>query len=488
MKVIFIDPTSMEGSVDESGSTRLLNPNMGLLSMATYLKAKAGASVLLLDAHNGGYRRLPALLKEYRPQLAAISAKTFNIQAAYHLARVIKETLPGTVVVAGGAHPSALPEYTLQECPHLDAVAAGEGEKTLLEIYQRLKEMKGDPQTLFDGIAGLVYRNREGQAVRNQPGTLLEDLDALPFPDYSLVDYKRYRRVYNPANHKFQHIYPVFGSRGCPFHCVFCMPLLTRKHRKRSVENILDEIEQLHKLYNIKRIYFEDSLFFAQKETFAGFCEQYNRRGFHKKIQWGFETRIDVADKEMFKLAEKSGCIYTFFGVESGSPRVLKRAKKNYSPETIIEKVTAAGEAGLKEVGISIIFGLPGETKESIGETIRLLETLPYNCGNINILDIYPGTELFRMVENNEEGLRWLDNKRMNWDAYSRNAPMTEVNDVTTDFLLDAWGSAKKITAAKSRVNKKELFLKRLAHTIEFAKTDRRRLIKKIGDTFKGLR
>lgn len=488
MNITFVDPPSLMGTAFESESTKMSTPNMGILYIATYIKQKTDANVTVLDmiASNLSFLNVSDILKKTQPSIVCISTKTFNILAAYKLSNIIKKINERILIIVGGAHPTALPDHTLNECPDVDAVALREGEDTVLEIYERMKKSnKLSKDVIFDDVFGVVYRDDSGQIIHNKERKLIADLDTLPFPDMSLVPYKRYQRVYNSNKHKFQHIYPVFASRGCPFNCSFCMPLHTRKHRVRSIDNILDEIELLNKKHGAERIYFEDSLFYSKKDWFFNFCEKYQERDLHKKVQWGFETRIDTASTEMFSQAKKAGCIYTFFGVESGSESVLAKANKGYSRDSIIEKVTSAKQAEINEVNISIILGLPFETMKSIEETLSLIEELPCDNANINILDIYPGTATFEMADKGEGGLKWLDGKRMNWTSYSRLDPMVEVNDITSKFLLLSREKGLRIMAKKSRKNIIDFNLKRFFYIIELLKTDRQGLYKKIKYTFR---
>lgn len=490
MNVLFIDPTTLEGKTSEAGSTRIATPNMGLISLGTYLKAKTGSRISILDmaAEKVGFSDIATVLTNSKPNLVGISAKTYNILSAYRIASTIKEVSPETIVMTGGAHPTALPEQTLRECTAIDVVILREGESTVLDLHNRIESGCGSLDELFADLPGTVYRNEHQEIIRNVERELISDLDFLPFPDFSLVDYDKYRRVYNPTRYRFQHVYPVFASRGCPFNCTFCMPLHTRKHRIRSIDNILDEIERLNRTLGAERIYFEDSLFCSKIDWFMQFCDKYTQRGLHKKVQWGFETRIDTASAEMFKMAKRAGCIYTFFGVESGNETVLRRANKGYTKDLIIDTVMSAKQAGIDEVNASIVLGLPFETRKSIEETLKLVEHLPCDTININILDVYPETAVFKMADRGEGGLRWVNGKRMNWSAYSRLEPMVEVNDISSDDLLEAFKRGLIITARKARKDWKALNLKRLIYAIEFARTDRGRLIKNVWDTIRGLK
>lgn len=210
------------------------------------------------------YKYKSTTAKDFRPFIVGISSKTFTILMTYKLAGIIKSVDPKTIVVVGGAHPTALPEHTLNECRNIDAVIIREGEHTMLDLYNRMKggyDLPDDIFTDIEGIEGIVWTNKSGEAVVNKTRSLIQNLDSLPFPDLSLVNYNNYARDYNSNKHRFQHVYPVFGSRGCPFNCVFCTPLHTRSYRVRSADNILDEVELLNKNmvlngYILKIVYF----------------------------------------------------------------------------------------------------------------------------------------------------------------------------------------------------------------------------------------
>lgn len=481
MNIVLIDPPSMEGTTIEGFSSKMPTPNLGPIYIATYLKIKSDANVIVIDmaANDIDFADMASLIKNYQPSLVGISAKTFNILSAYKLSGIIKDIAPKTIVVVGGAHPTALPEYTLKECQEIDAIVMREGEHSVFEIYQRIRNGYETSADVFSGVLGVVFRNQDGEIVHNEERNLIEDLDSLPLPDLTLVDYRKYQRLYNPSRNRFEHIYPVFASRGCPFNCTFCMPLHKRKHRVRSINRIIDEIELLNEKHGAEWIYFEDSLFCSRRDWFMEFCEKYTERGLHKKVQWGFETRVDTARDDLFELAKKSGCIYTFFGVESGSESVLRKANKKYTRKMILEKIAAAKRAGIDSVNISIILGLPHETRETISETLTLIKEAHCDSANINILDIYPGTVVFDMVDKGEAGLRWIEGKRMNWAAYSREEPMVEVNDLTAEALLSFKREAIRISRSKDR----KLNLSRKLRTfIELARTDRRTLYKMLKD------
>ncbi len=494
MNVLFIDTPSLSGCAHEDGGVGLPAPNMGIMYMAACLKERAKATVKVLDllAANLSFEDLGDEIRRFNPDLVGITSKTFNVLAAYEIAALAKRTCPNAFVLLGGAHATALPEFTLDECRYLDAVALGEGEHTIMEVHERLACGYTASEDVFQGVDGIVWREASGGVTDNGPRGPITDLDSLPFPDLSLVDYRTYTKLYNAENHKFQPVYSVFASRGCPFNCTFCMPLLTRRYRVREVESVIEEVELLHHNHGARRIYFEDSLFGASKAWFERFCELFMKRGLHKKVHWGFETRIDTSAEASFKLAKAAGCIYTFFGVESGCEHVLEKARKNYQREDIIRRTEAARAAGIAQVHVSIILGLPYETKQTIEETFRLLDEIPYHWAHIHLLDVYPGTQVFEMADRGEGGLRWIEGKRMNWDAYARGTPMVEVNDLNAEDLTNARAKAIAIRSEVSNKSRGFRFRRSVARAIDLAKTDRAQFRKNlksaIRDTFSGFR
>ena len=491
MNVLLIDPPTTTGLVSEKGGrNKLSTPFMGTLYIGTYLKVKHGAEVKVVDPQvmNLNVRSINNLVQSFQPDLVGITAKTFNCLGAFRVAEYIKKKKPDTVIVAGGAHPTALPDQTLQECPYIDAIVRQEGEHPFEEIYCRLEKEQTFSEEIFMDIPGVIFRTHQGDIIDNGESEFIYDLDSLPFPDLSLVDYSKYAPVYNPVKRKLQRCYPVFGSRGCPFNCSFCMPLLGRKHRVRSIENILDELELLYKKHGARRVYFEDSLFSSRKKRFEEFCEEYTSRGLHKKIQWGFETRIDTITPEEFRMAKEAGCIYTFFGVESGNEVVLKKNNKFYSRDSIISKVYSAKHAGIAEVNVSIIFGLPYETKETVQDTLSLLEIIPCDNASVNILDIYPGTMVAEMITKGEGGLRWVKGREKGWDKYSRETVMVEVNDLTESDLIDAMEKARRIMSKRNSKKKVARLFKMWAYSKELLMNDPKTFVSYAKETLAGKR
>lgn len=211
---------------------------------------------------------------------------------------------------------------------------------------------------------------------------LNNDLDKLPFVSIDFVKNKHF-----PV--------PVTTARGCCFRCKYCdkKKIWGDKVRFRSIENVLKEIEILHRDFNCRKIWFDDANFIIKKERTIRLCKELIKSNF--KINWSCSTRVDSVDRELLKLMNIAGCKTVYYGVESGSRKILKEIGKKYSQKQIIKAVKLAKSIGIR-VGLFLTIGNPGENKATLSETKKLLIQLyPFDELNINPLIVLPGTELY---------------------------------------------------------------------------------------------
>ena len=479
VKVLLIDPSGI--FYDEIERSKPASPHLGLAYIRSFLKRECNAEIRIVEMSPSRFsvKDIKKIVTSYCPDLVGLTARTVNILAAYNVAKAIKEIQSKTIIVLGGAHGTALPALTLSECEHLNAVIRGEGEITMKEIVTRLSEGIHSDE-LFSGISGLTYRAQNGGIINEIERELIVELDILPFPDYSIYDLNLYNKVYNPLTHRFDMKFPILSSRGCPYQCTFCMPVLKRKVRYRSVLNVIQEIELMSQRYNARRLYFEDSTFAVNRKWFEEFCQEFTSRGLHRKMQWGFETRIElVQDEDIFKIAKEAGCSLIFFGIESGNEDVLHCAKKNFTKNQVRKAVQLAKAAGIDNVAGSFIFGLPCETKNTIEETIELIRELQLDVVNLNILDIYPGTELYDMVDRGVGGIRWLPGMRNNWSSYSRRSCQTVVNDLAEQDLIGGLNRAFQVGwLSREKVLSTNFAHQAIAFFLYYLKNDPKQLVK----------
>lgn len=405
MKVLLIDPA--KGFYAEEGAGKVIKqtPNIGLAYLGTVLE-DVGHQVTILDLPVSK-RSLLDVLKDVDPQVVGLSAMTFNIKDAYHCAETVKRYNPNIKVVVGGPHPTACAQEVLDECKDIDVVVRGEGELT----FPLLLGCKPHPRIV------------EGKRVEN--------LDKLPFPHWSLFDYeKSYSKAYSSRFDDMRHIYPIITSRGCPFNCVYCYShYLGQGVRFRSAENVMDELLNDYLKYDARYFYFADSNFNLKPKRTERICKEILSHDEHTDISWTAQTNIHTASKSIFKLMRKAGCELIFFGIESGNEKVQQLIHKNLTKAMIRKAVNNAREAGL-EVRASFIVGLPYDTKATMMETLEFAKSLRLNAAVFHILDIYPETELERMLAKDQGGMRLVD------DRVSRGSVMVEVNDLDRQAIL----------------------------------------------------
>lgn len=332
---------------------------------------KAGLEAKINDySQNGDYE---ADLKEFNPDYLVVNIATPTLEHDLDAVKKAKEICPNVITIAKGAAFLTLADRIIKEHNELDFGILGEAENTLKKI------LEGKPKA---EILGLYYKeNDEVKFTGNRP--FIEDLDSLPFPARHLVDNNIYRR---PDNNKVQATIKV--SRGCPFHCFFCLatPVSGAKVRRRSPENIVAEIKECVEKYNIKNFLFWSDIFNIDKDWTMKLCQAIIDSGL--KITWSANTRADTADLEMAEMMYKSGCRLVSIGVESGSQYMLEKMGKKITLNDVRRTVKVFKKAKIRIYNYFVI-GLPWETEETVEETIKFAIEL-----NSDFISFYTATPL----------------------------------------------------------------------------------------------
>ena len=332
---------------------------------------KAGLEAKINDySQNGDYE---ADLKEFNPDYLVVNIATPTLEHDLDAVKKAKEICPNVITIAKGAAFLTLAERIIKEHNELDFGILGEAENTLKEI------LEGKPKA---EILGLYYKENDDVKFTGN-GPFIEDLDSLPFPARHLVDNNIYRR---PDNNKVQATIKV--SRGCPFHCFFCLatPVSGAKVRRRSPENIVAEIKECVEKYNIKNFLFWSDIFNIDKEWTMKLCQAIIDSGL--KITWSANTRADTADLEMAEMMYKSGCRLVSIGVESGSQYMLEKMGKKITLNDVRRTVKVFKKAKIRIYNYFVI-GLPWETEETVEETIKFAIEL-----NSDFISFYTATPL----------------------------------------------------------------------------------------------
>lgn len=379
-------------------------PSLALGYLAGYLEKNGFNDILIIDGRmeNVTTDEVIAGIAAFKPDILGITAKTHEISQAGAVAEKVKERLPDTITIVGGCHITAEPESTLELYPGIDYGLAGEGEKTFLKICTAVNEKKD-----FSDTSGLIYR-KENKVLRNSQQPFIEDLDSLPFPAWHL--FRKRRRSYM-----------VFGSRGCPYNCLFCMRAMGKSPRLRSAENIIAEIDWLVKEFNIVAFDFEDETFGLKKNLAFKICDLLIERGYNKKLIWTANLRANLTDEPLLRKMKEAGCIRVAIGVESGNPEILKNIGKGISIAQVENAFMLTRKVGIESVGLMIL-GHPNETRKTAMDTIRLATRIKATSISVGIMVPYPGTEIRRMALNGEGGYKLLSEKWDDYDKYLGNA------------------------------------------------------------------
>jgi radical SAM superfamily enzyme YgiQ (UPF0313 family) len=265
----------------------------------------------------------------------------------------------------------------------VDFVCVGEAEMVLPEFVRRW-----DAKESFEGLRGLVWRS-DGQLRYAGPPEPCWDLDAVPFPARHLVPNRRYFNFISTRRN-----YTVFNSsRGCPFHCIFCEAQGSR-WRARSAPNVVAEFEECYEKHGVREIDIFDSSFTVKKQRVLDIARLLIERGLSRKIIWDVRSRVDTVDEEMLEALKEAGCYRIFYGIESGNPEVLRRLRKEVDLGRVERIIRKTDQLGISAFGYFLV-GSPGDTRETIRETIDFAKRLPLDFAIFNALTAFPKTELY---------------------------------------------------------------------------------------------
>jgi radical SAM superfamily enzyme YgiQ (UPF0313 family) len=355
-------------------------PSLALATLAAYLE-RFGAAVEIVDmqAQGGTLEQIASS----HPDVVGITATTVVAAQAHAVARQARRSWPAAMIVMGGVHPTVAPAETLED-PAVDIVIRGEGELSLLRLIAG-----HDPRT----IPGVVFREG-GQVWQHPELDAITDLDALPMPAYHLLPMRLYHPPLGGAL-RWPSISMV-TSRGCPGRCTYCNSARSRKLRFRSAEKVVQEVELLTRRFGIREVGFYDDTFCANRRRVREICRLLRQREI--SITWTCMSRINYADPETLALMAAAGCHMICYGVESASPDVLLRIRKNLDLDQVAPVVRMTRRVGIR-VRLSFMFGNPGETVETMERSIRFAIAADPDLVQFNITTPYPGTEMFEWAD-----------------------------------------------------------------------------------------
>ncbi|MFT7486739.1 MAG: anaerobic magnesium-protoporphyrin IX monomethyl ester cyclase, partial [Candidatus Paceibacteria bacterium] len=368
------DATAGDGARDE------IFPPLGITVLAAWL-IKAGYDVRLCDDSIESMETVREFMDW--ADVVGISSLTPNARRARELGQMCRNDF-GKPTIFGGPHPTTNPEFFL-ESGAADVCCAGEGDITIQELLPVIHE-----RDKWESVKSLSYL-KDGEVFSTPRRELLQDMDSVPMPAYHLWDMPRYMRLMvNPC-------VTAITSRGCPYECTFCDAEMTpRKYRSMSPGATVDLMEHILKTYDPPQIVLFDDLFTIQRKRVIAICKEIVKRGLF--FEWACESRVDTMDFEMLRWLRKAGCVKIYYGLESGSPRLLNTMKKGVTLEKVLEGSRLNREVGMY-YKFYILYGFPEDRPEDHKATEDLVaKTLP-NAISCGVLQPIPGTAVYEQLK-----------------------------------------------------------------------------------------
>jgi radical SAM superfamily enzyme YgiQ (UPF0313 family) len=392
MKVVLVQ-VNKKYSIDKTS-----HPHAGLGYLGAYSLEK-GHETYAIDAKYEGIDNSTVLnrILMIKPNLLGFTMRTPDVRECEKIASVVKANLPDTMIIVGGAHVTGLKERVLSECPNFDVGVIGEGEETFCDLLV----LEGDKKRVVDNIKGIIFR-KNGGIYKTEPRNYIENIDTLLYPAWQLF----------PKGNDW----PLFTSRGCPFSCSFCQRVMGQRVRTMSPKRVIKEMKKNISDFNASFFQIEDEVFGINKNWVNELLDSIIGEGINQKVQWIANSRVNIANLEIYKKMRDAGCIGLGFGIESGNQKILDTVDKGIKLEQAENAISVAKNAGL-QTHVFFILGHPGETKKTIRDTINFACKLnPYSVA-FGMMIPYPGTKIYEMAKKGEGGYKGFHE---NWELYTK--------------------------------------------------------------------
>ncbi|MBU0714505.1 MAG: B12-binding domain-containing radical SAM protein [Verrucomicrobia bacterium] len=408
-RVLLVSPEENDGKPYEHF------PSGALILLGSLLRERGHTVRLVhMTADRIGVDDLQAVVERFVPDLVGLTMNTYQTRSVREVSTALKRRNAALPIMVGGPHASALRERIFKFFPHIDYAVCGEGEQALLELLANVPP---------DRIPGLC-RPGQSQVVRSQP----PDLDFIPLPRLDLIELSRFPGA-DP--HRAHPQMFVMASRGCPFQCTFCnKSVFGHSVRFRRPELIVREVEWLHTEYGIREIFFQDDTFNLKRDWAEHVMQLIIDRKLNRKIAFttSFRANRNLIDAELLRMAKAAGFWLIFYGVENGNQAMLDAMGKGLTLEEIRRAFRLTHEAGL-ETKASFMIGMPGETEDTVEESICLWRELDPLAAGVGPAIPFPGTEFDRMITANGHKLS------EDFDLFSSEAVLIRTAQMDADCI-----------------------------------------------------
>jgi anaerobic magnesium-protoporphyrin IX monomethyl ester cyclase len=389
MKIVFIQPAV---KFDYNEKQSCLNPAcqeppLGLAYLsACLLEHIEDLQIEIIDGFLLTRDEYHEKISNIKADIVGVSTTMSQLGQALMIPHIVRTN--NIKFIIGGPGVTNLPSFRFYESGY-SIICYGEGEKTVVELVHALENRKS-----LEGIKGISYLNG-GHEIKTPPREPIENLDEIPFPARDLLEMEKYIGAWE--RNMGVRFTSIISSRGCPFSCRFCDKItFGSRIRFMSPTRMIEEIRHLYQRYGAELVYFEEDLFTVNRRRVLEFCSLMEKELPGKK--WGALSRVDTIDREMLARMKHAGCTHLTFGVESGSQKILDLLGKGITVKQIEKAIQSVKEVGIK-AGLFLIIGVPGETKEDIEATKRMMAKLEPDLIEVSYLTPIPGTEIYEMTK-----------------------------------------------------------------------------------------
>lgn len=410
---------------------------------------------------NGHIRNILQDIRDYDPDIIGMTLFSRELKEVHDLCRLIKDEFRSKLIVLGGPHPTAMPNETLEQIPYCDFIIRGEGEISIHNLVTAL-----DSNKVLNEVKGISFRSGS-RIVHNEDEDIIQDIDALPFPD-------RESLLHNYRNGNYGHI--AYGipsdilmtSRGCPFSCNFCFKVCS-KYRSRTPENVIEEIDWIVKNINPEYIQIMDDSFTVQKKRCIEILDALIAK--NHSCRFKVRSRVNAIDEELLIKMKKAGVNAIVYGFESGSQKMLDAFNKRTRIEQNIAACKLTRKVGLNCFGDMMLF-YPGETRETLKETENFIKIAKPNAAKFYVLTPLPRTQIYEEAKKNGTLVGdWKIGERSPWVRLDGFKDLMEMEEITKKIYLKQFLVPWRILwffkyQGKSLMKRPAFFIKMISNTL----------------------
>jgi radical SAM superfamily enzyme YgiQ (UPF0313 family) len=472
-KLLLIHPLGYNPELAKGDISRKANimPPLGLASIAAYLE-KQGISVDIIDCYaRPDYQHyIRDYLLTEKPAFIGFSCTTSSFLDGINIVRQAKNTLPGIKTVFGGPHVSALKEKVLEKFPEVDFSIVGEGESALTELITAQGEKA-------DIIRGVVSRGPDGGIHFSGHREQLLELDSLPFPAYEKL-----------LNFPAAYSLPIFNyprtpntscisSRGCSYSCSYCdRSVFRRSFRYNSSEYLYEHVSYLKERFGIRHINFYDDQFTFNRKRVLNFTKMLFDR--NPGITFNCAVRAEHIDSELLKQMKAAGCWMISLGIETGDENLLAQHRQKANLNLLRDRIGLINKAGIRVKGL-LMMGLPGESVDSVQNSMDFVFSLPIDDINVAKFTPFPGSPLYEKIS--ELGVfdeDWPKMDCMHFQFIPHGLERSQLEKMHREFYRRHFSRLKVLLSYLSMLWRSPdswiRFIRFIGHFIKFAKSNQR--------------